>query len=266
MQSIVDEAATLVAKGYKEVTLLGQNVNSYRDGEHDFADLMQSVAGIDRGLRVRFTTSHPQDMSMKLIETIAGTENICKYIHLPIQSASGRILELMGRGYSIEHYRSLIGEIRRTIPGVSLTTDIISGFPTETEDDHRMTLSFMRELRYDGAYTFKYSPREHTKAWDMQDDVPDAVKGKRVLEIAEMQQGICLELNRQLIGTMVTVLVEGSSKKSVDDLTGRTDTNRTVVFPKGDESPGQYVDVMIDHVNSATLFGRRIRSNGEGHA
>lgn len=258
LKSIVDEVRTLVDQGYKEVTLLGQNVNSYRDGQYDFADLMRRVARVDRNLRVRFTTSHPQDMSDKLIQTIATTENICKYIHLPVQSASNKILELMNRSYTVEHYRALVEKIRRAIPGVSLTTDIISGFPTETEADHRMTLEFLKEVQYDGAYTFKYSAREHTKAWEMLDDVPDEEKGKRVYEVAEIQQEISLALNERLIRKVERVLVEGSSKKSVHDLTGRTDSNKTVVFLGSGERPGQYVDIVIDRVNSATLFGRRV--------
>ena len=266
LKSVVDEAAMLVGQGYKEVTLLGQNVNSYRDGENDFADLMQSVADLDRSLRVRFTTSHPQDMSEKLIETIASTGNICKHIHLPVQSGSNKILDLMNRGYTVEQYITLIEKIRRSIPGASVTTDIISGFPTETEADHRMTLELMREMRYDGAYTFKYSPREHTRAWEMNDEVSDEEKGMRVFEISEIQQKISFELNTNLIGNIERVLVEGPSRKSADDLTGSTDTNRSVVFLKTDEEPGQYVDVLIERVNSATLFGTRIRTNGNSVA
>jgi len=261
LQSVVNEVAMRGSQGYKEVTLLGQNVNSYRDGQNDFADLMESVAGVDRSVRVRFTTSHPQDMSDRLIQTIAGTENICKYVHLPVQSASNRILELMDRGYTVEQYLSRIEKIRKAIPGVSLTTDIISGFPTETEAEHRSTIEFMREVKYDGAYTFKYSPREHTKAWEMKDDVSDDEKGRRVFAITEMQREISLELNKRLIGNVERVLVEGASRKSAAELSGRTDTNRTVVFPKTDERPGQYADVLIERVNSATLFGTPVRAD-----
>lgn len=257
LPSIVREVEMLADRGFKEVTLLGQNVNSYLDDEHDFADLMRSVAEVNPGIRVRFTTSHPQDMSDKLIETIARYDNLCKYIHLPVQSGSNRILELMNRTYTIEHYLSLVGKIRSAMPGVSLTTDIISGFPTETEDEHRRTVELMKEVKYDGAYTFKYSPRENTKAWSMPDDVPEDVKGQRVYEITRLQQEISHSLNATLVGTVETVLVDGPSKKSADEFTGRTDTNKTVVFSANGERSGDYVAVHIERANSATLFGTR---------
>jgi tRNA-2-methylthio-N6-dimethylallyladenosine synthase len=257
LASVVEEVRSLADRGFKEVTLLGQNVNSYRDGNLDFADLMRSVAAVDRTVRIRFTTSHPQDMSDKLIETIASYSNICKYIHLPVQSGSDRILELMNRSYTIEHYLGLVEKIRKAMPEASLTTDIISGFPSETEEEHRMTMDLMREVRYDGAYTFKYSPRENTKAWEMKDDIPEEVKGQRVFEISRLQQRISHELNQKLIGKVEQVLVEGPSKKSDAEWTGRTDTNRTVVFPKNGEASGEYVDILIERCNPATLFGRQ---------
>ncbi|MBI4534707.1 MAG: tRNA (N6-isopentenyl adenosine(37)-C2)-methylthiotransferase MiaB [Ignavibacteriae bacterium] len=261
LDSVVQEVADLAYRGFKEVTLLGQNVNSYRDGENDFADLMRRVAEVDRTNRVRFTTSHPQDMSDKLIETIASNKNICKYIHLPIQSGSDRILKLMNRTYNVEHYLQLVDKIRNAIPGVSLTTDIISGFPTETEEDHQMTVKLMEEVRYDGAYTFKYSPRENTKAWYMDDDVSEEEKGERVSAITALQHQISLELNQRLIGTVEQILVEGESKKSAGDFTGRSDTNKTVIVPRNDERPGEYVNARIHSANSATLFGTREHTN-----
>jgi tRNA-2-methylthio-N6-dimethylallyladenosine synthase len=254
---VLDEVRGLAASGFREVTLLGQNVNSYDDGTHDFADLMRGVARVDRGMRVRFTTSHPEDMSDRLIEVIAGEENLCKYIHLPVQSGSDRILRLMNRTYTVEHYRKLVQKIRRAIPGVSLSTDLISGFPTETEDEHRMTVNLVRELRFDGAYTFKYSPRENTKAWELPDDITEEEKGARVWEITELQHAIALELNSAMIGSPVRVLVEGPSRKGDHDFTGRTDGNKTVVFPRSDERPGDLVELMIERANSATLFGVR---------
>jgi tRNA-2-methylthio-N6-dimethylallyladenosine synthase len=263
LRSVVDEVRTLVDQGFKEVTLLGQNVNSYRDGEYDFPDLMRSVAEVDRNMRVRFTTSHPQDMSDKLIETISKNDNICKYVHLPVQSGSNRILELMNRTYTIEHYISLVAKIRRAMPGVSLSTDIISGFPTETYTDHEATLAIMREVRYDGAYTFKYSARENTKAWQMIDDVSEEEKGCRVNELATLQHEISLELNQKMIGTTERVLIDGESKKSSEEWSARTDTNKVVVFPKGEERVGDYVDVLIQRANSATLLGKRIRAMEE---
>jgi tRNA-2-methylthio-N6-dimethylallyladenosine synthase len=263
LQSIVEEVALLAGQGYREVTLLGQNVNSYRDAENDFADLMARVAAVDGSVRIRFTTSHPQDMSDKLIDTIGSTGNIARYIHLPIQSASDRVLRMMNRTYTVDHYCSLVEKIRHALPGVSLTTDIISGFPTEALQDHERTVALMKEVRFDGAYTFKYSARENTRAWEMADDVSDEEKGRRVTEITELQQGISLELNRALLGRVERVLVEGPSRKRDADAMGRTDTNKTVVFPRTGEVRGEYVDVRIDRVNSATLFGQRVR---EGHA
>lgn len=255
LHSVVKEVEHLSTQGFKEVTLLGQNVNSYRDGEFDFADLLASVARVDRSMRVRFTTSHPQDMSDKLIDTIAEHENICNYIHLPVQSGSDRILQLMNRTYSANHYLKLVEKIKRRIPGVSLSTDIIAGFPTETEDDHRMTLDLMREVQYDGAFTFKYSPRENTKAWHMGDDVPEEVKVRRLTEIIELQREISWKRNQQHVGQTMEVLVEGPSKKSDEDFCGRTDTNKMVVFPKGEMKPGDYFNIKIERANSATLFG-----------
>lgn len=255
LESVRKEVEHLAARGFREVTLLGQNVNSYRDGTRDFADLMATVAGIDRTIRIRFTTSHPQDMSEKLIRTIAELENICSYVHLPVQSGSNRILELMNRSYTREHYLQLVGMIKDGIPGVSLSTDIISGFPTETEDDHRQTLDLLREVDFDGAFTFKYSPRENTKAWHMGDDVPDELKLERLNQIIDLQRDISLQKNQDMIGQRVEVLVEGESTKSPNDLCGRTDSNRMVVFPKGTTQIGKYITIRIERVNSATLFG-----------
>lgn len=256
LHSIVEEVQQLSSRGFKEVTLLGQNVNSYNDTGKDFADLLAACAVADRSIRVRFTTSHPQDLSDKLLYTIAEHPNICNYIHLPVQSGSNRILHLMNRTYTIEHYLGLIDKTRKIIPGVSFSTDIISGFPTETMEDHLMTLDVMQQVRYDGAYMFKYSPREGTKAFNMIDDVPDDVKSKRLNDIIELQQNISHEINQSLIGTEETVLVEGNSKKSDQFFAGRTDTNKVVVFPRVDNvSEGDYVKIKINRATSATLFG-----------
>ena len=257
LESVVGEVRDLALRGFREITLLGQNVNSFRDGNHDFAELMRKVAAVDRSMRIRFMTSHPQDMSDRLIEAIAEEVNICKYVHLPVQSGSDRILGLMNRTYTVDHFRRLVHRIRKAIPGVALSTDVISGFPSESGADHRLTVDLIRELRFDGAFTFKYSPREGTKAWDMEDSVPEEEKGRRVWEITELQHAIALEQNRELIGTTVRVLVEGPSKKSPHEYTGRTDTNKTAVFPHTDEQPGEFADVRIDRANSATLLGVR---------
>ena len=254
LQSIVNEVKSLSERGFKEVNLLGQNVNSYRDGNYDFADLLAAVAKVDPAMRIRFTTSHPQDFSDKLIYTIAEHENICNYIHLPIQSGSNRILKLMNRTYTVEHYLERIEKARQVIPNVSFSTDIIAGFPTETEEDHKMTLDVLREVRYDGAFMFKYSARERTKAYEMGDDVPDEVKTRRLNEIIELQQKISYEINQTLIGKQVEVLVEDYSKKSNDFYMGRTDTNKIVILPKEGLNIGDYCIATITRANSATLF------------
>lgn len=256
LESIVKEVEQLSMKGFREVSLLGQNVNSYDDNGSDFADLLAAVARVDSGMRVRFTTSHPQDLSDKLLETIAEYDNLCNYIHLPVQSGSNRVLELMNRTYTVEHYLNLIEKARKIIPGVSFSTDIITGFPTETLEDHLMTLELMDKVKYDGAYMFKYSPREGTKAFRMGDDVPEEVKTRRLQQIIELQQRHSLELNNLMIGKTERVLVEGFSKKSDKFFAGRTDTNKVAIFPVDENiSTGDYVDIKIDRVTSATLFG-----------
>ena len=255
LPGIVAEVERLSALGFKEVTLLGQNVNSYIDGTHDFADVLTAVAGVNPALRVRFTTSHPQDMSDRLVRAMADHENVCNYIHLPVQSGSDRILQEMNRTYTSAHYLELVRKIREAIPDVSLSTDIIAGFPSETDADHQQTLALMNEIRYDGAFMFKYSPREHTRAWEMRDDVSDDIKIARLNEIIDLQQTIALERNQLLVGRQVKVLIERDSAKSNHEWMGRTTTNKTVVFPKLQESVGDLVRVTINRCNSATLFG-----------
>ncbi|MGD1044029.1 MAG: tRNA (N6-isopentenyl adenosine(37)-C2)-methylthiotransferase MiaB [Bacteroidota bacterium] len=255
--SIVSEMEDLSHRGFKEVTLLGQNVNSYSDGAFDFADLLTAVADVDNKMRVRFMTSHPQDMSDKLIYAIASRDNICNYIHLPVQSGSNRILELMNRTYTRDQYLNLVSKIKKAISNVSISTDIISGFPTETEEDHKKTLDLLVEVEFDGAYTFKYSPRENTKAWQMGDDVPEGIKNRRLSEIIDLQRNISLRRNTTMIGDTVEVLVEGLSKKSVNEFCGRTDTNKMVVFPKNGDAIGDYLGIRIERANSATLFGTK---------
>jgi tRNA-2-methylthio-N6-dimethylallyladenosine synthase len=257
LTSIVAEIEDLSRRGFKEVTLLGQNVNSYSDSTYDFANLLVAVADVDKNMRVRFMTSHPQDMSDVLINAIASRDNICNYIHLPVQSGSNRILELMNRTYTKDQYLSLVRKIKKVIPDISLSTDIISGFPTETEDDHKKTLELLQEVEFDGAYTFKYSPRENTKAWHMGDDIPEEVKNCRLSEIIDCQRAISLRLNTIMIGNTVEVLIEGLSKKSISEFCGRTDTNKMVVFPKNGDVVGDYIGIRIERANSATLFGTK---------
>jgi tRNA-2-methylthio-N6-dimethylallyladenosine synthase len=256
LESVVAEVLQLSDRGFNEVTLLGQNVNSYNDNGSDFSDLLAACAEVNHSMRIRFTTSHPQDLSDKLLYTIAENKNICNYIHLPVQSGSDRILELMNRTYTIKHYLNLIERARKIIPGVSFSTDIIAGFPTETYEDHLKTLDVMREVKYDGAFMFKYSPREGTKAFRMTDDVSEETKTKRLQEIINLQQQISFELNQALIGTGETMLVEGFSKKSDQFLSGRTDSNKVLIIPFDEKiKPGDYVRVKINRATSATLFG-----------
>lgn len=261
--SIVDEAKSLFDQGFKEITLLGQNVNSYRDEQsgHNFAELLDACAKAVPEMRIRYTTSHPQDMSDQLIETMAMHNNICKYIHLPVQSGSNRILSLMNRTHPVEHYYERIDMIKKLIPHCALSTDIITGFPTETEEDHEATMELMRHVRYDGAYMFKYSPRERTKAWKMGDDIPDEVKVRRLNEIINQQNAIAREINQTLIGTIEKILVEGPSKKNPMEWQGRTDSNKVTIFPQNEQSPyviGDIIAVTIEKASSATLFGSLI--------
>ena len=274
LQSIITELENLSAREFKDVTLLGQNVNSYFDETSatggDFADLLSAAAKVDRTLRIRFSTSHPQDISDKLLYTIAEHPNLCNYIHLPVQSGSNRILELMNRTYTVEHYLNLIEKAKKIIPGVSFSTDIISGFPTETWEDHFATLEVMKQVRYDGAYMFKYSPREGTKAFRMEDDVSEEVKSKRLQEIIDLQHQISLEKNQDMIGTEEIILVEGFSKKSNEFIAGRTDTNKTVIVPINDKiKTSDYIKVKINRATSGTLFGdylSHIQTEKEGIA
>ncbi len=254
--SVVNEIRKLSERGFREVTLLGQNVNSYLDAENDFADLLAASALADRNMRIRFTTSHPQDLSDKLLYTIAEHPNLCNYIHLPVQSGSNRILELMNRTYTIEHYLDIIEKAKRIIPGVSFSTDIIAGFPTETWEDHLMTLEVMKHVRYDGAYMFKYSAREGTKAYRMDDDVTDEMKTKRLQEIIQLQQKISFEKNQDLLGKEEVVLIEGFSRKSDKFLAGRTDTNKVLIVPFDERiKEGAYIKAKITRATHATLFG-----------
>jgi tRNA-2-methylthio-N6-dimethylallyladenosine synthase len=266
LAGIVAEVEALARRGFREVTLLGQNVNSWSDAGRDFADLLEAVASVDTTMRIRFTTSHPQDMSRRLIDAIARRDNVCKYVHLPVQSGSDRILGLMNRTYDSAGYLSLIDRLRGAVPGVSLSTDVIVGFPTETGDDHRRTMELMERVGYDGAFMFKYSPREHTPAHAMGDDVPDDVKVGRLNEIIAMQNRVSHERNSRLVGTSVDILVEGPSKKSALEMQGRTDGNKMVIVG-GASAPaggfiGKIVPARIVRANSATLFGELAAVDG----
>ena len=253
--SITDEAKKLFGEGIKEITLLGQNVNSFNDGGKDFADLLKATALAVPRMRIRYITSHPYDCSPKLLETMAEFGNVCNYIHLPVQSGSERILKLMNRLYSVEQYLKVLNNAKKLMPGIGLSTDIIAGFPTETEDDHKLTLELMEEAEYDSAYTFAYSPRENTKAYRMEDDVDEETKQRRLEEIITLQRKISARINRKLTGFRKELLLENVSKKSADFMMGRTDCNKTVIVPKNGHKAGDFVNVLINSANSATLFG-----------
>jgi tRNA-2-methylthio-N6-dimethylallyladenosine synthase len=262
LASIVDECKELEQRGFKEITLLGQNVNSYEEpliGQvhgFDFSDLLRACALATPKVRYRYTTSHPQDFDQKLVDTMAEHDNICKYIHLPIQSGSDRVLKLMNRTYTRAHYMSIIEMIRRSMADAALSTDIIVGFCSETLEDHAMTKEVLREVGYDGAYMFNYSPRPNTRAYDtLPDDVPDAEKTRRLQEIIALQNGVSLQRNLLEIGREHTILIEGRSKKQESEWKGRTDTNKMVVFPRIDAEIGEYRRVRIERANSATLIG-----------
>ena len=257
--TIVREARELFDNGYREVTLLGQNVNSYRTGEVDFPALLRMVAEISPLLRVRFATSHPKDISDRLLETMASMPNICRAIHLPAQSGSSEMLRRMNRKYTREWYLDRVAAIRRYMPDCAITTDLIAGFSGETEQEHLETLSLMREVGYDFAYMFKYSERPGTFAQrNMADDVPDQVKTRRLSEIIELQNTLSEQSNRRDVGKEFEILVECTSKRSEQQLSGRTSQNKMVVFDRGTHRAGDYVRVRITGCSSATLFGEEV--------
>ena len=259
--SILNEVNDLRQKGYKEVTLLGQNVNSYRFEQEDgsvitFPILLRTVAEAIPDMRVRFTTSHPKDMSDETLHVIAEVPNVCKHIHLPVQSGSSRILKLMNRKYTREWYLERVAAIQRIIPDCGLSTDIFSGFHSETEEDHQMSLSLMRECAYDSAFMFKYSERPGTYASKhLPDDVPEEVKIRRLNELIELQNQLSAESNAKDVGKTFEVLVEGVSKRSKEQLFGRTEQNKVVVFDRGMHRIGDFVKVRITDSSSATLKG-----------
>jgi tRNA-2-methylthio-N6-dimethylallyladenosine synthase len=262
VRSILNELTDLEAKGYKEVTLLGQNVNSYKFQNPDFKlqitfpDLLKQVAEAAPSMRIRFTTSHPKDMSDETLEVIATHSNLCRSIHLPVQSGSNRILELMKRKYTREWYLDRISAIRRILPDASITTDIFAGFCSETEEDHQQSLSLMREVEYDMAFMFKYSERPGTFAsQNLPDDIPEETKIRRLNEIIALQNELSLKRNKTDIGKEFEVLVEGFSKRSKEHFYGRTSQNKVVIFPREGRRIGEFVKVKVTEVSSATLKG-----------
>jgi len=271
-QTIVHEAKYLFDQGYREVTLLGQNVDSYKwnmtskgeliDPEKpttNFAQLMEMVALVSPELRIRFSTSHPKDMTDDVLEVMAKYENICKYIHLPVQSGNSEILEKMNRGYSREWYLERIAAIRKFMPDCAISTDVIAGFCGETEAQHQETVSLMNEVRFDFAYMFKYSERPKTLAErKYADDIPEEEKNRRLNEIIQLQQQHSLESNQRAVGKTFRVLVEGVSKRSDAHLFGRNSQNAVIVFPRLQFEKGQYVDVLVESCTAATLIGQPV--------
>lgn len=261
LDGVVREAEALAASGCKQVTLLGQNVNSYRDGTHDFADLLLAVAEV-RGIeRVRFISPHPKDFPEKLLEAVASHPGICKHIHLPLQTGNDRILHLMDRTYTRAEYLALVDQIRTRCPEIVLTTDIIAGFCSETDAEFADTEDLIREVEYHLAYIFQYSERKNTiAARKYADDVPAGVKAARVTKLIEFQRGISLKKNREMIGKTVEVLVEGEGKRSSDQWMGRTDGNIVTVFPKTSDAlkPGSLASVRITDATITTLYGEAV--------
>ena len=259
IESILREVRDLRDKGYKEVTLLGQNVNSYKFEDIDFPTLLRRVAEEVPTMRVRFTTSHPKDMSDETLHVIAEVPNVCKHIHLPVQSGSDRILKLMNRKYTREWYMDRVNAIRRIIPDCALSTDIFVGYHSETEEDHQLSLSLMREVGYDSAFMFKYSERPGTYASKhLPDDIPEEEKIRRLNELIALQTEMSAIQNKKDEGKEFDVLVEGFSKRSREQLCGRTEQNKMVVFPKAGHHIGETVRVRITGSTSATLLGEAI--------
>ena len=259
-EDIVKEVAEAAAQGYKEVTLLGQNVNSYgKDHKQaDFAELLQMVDKVPGIKRVRFMTSHPKDLSDKVIAAIRDGEHLCEHIHLPVQYGSNRILKAMNRVYTVEKYKELVKHIRKELPEASLTTDLIVGFPGETDADFAEMLAFLKEIRYDSAYTFIYSKRSGTPAATMENQVADAVKKERLNRLMALQNEISLQINQKLLNTSLEVMVEGPSKNDSAVWTGRTRTNKIVLFTHNDEQIGDFVTIKITHPQTWVLKGERV--------
>ncbi len=272
-ESIIQEAQDMFDKGYREVTLLGQNVDSYKwnitkkneiidEGKPtvSFAQLLEKVALVNKDLRIRFSTSHPKDMTDDVLHTIAKYENICKYIHLPVQSGNSDVLKRMNRGYTREWYLNRIAAIRKIVPSAAISTDIITGFCGETDDEHQDTISLMKDVGYDFSYMFFYSERPKTLAErKFEDDIPEQLKKERLYEVQALQAELSLKANKKALGKEYRVLIEGVSKRSNEELFGRNSQNVTVIFPKENHKPGEYVNVKIIDFTSATLKGELIK-------
>lgn len=256
-ENIIREVRELAEKGYKEVTLLGQNVNSYRSSL-DFPGLLKAINSIDGIERIRFVTSHPKDLSIELIMAMRDLEKVCEHIHLPLQSGSSKILRLMNRGYDFDGYRRKVDLLRREVEGISITTDIIAGFPSETEEDHALTLKALKEIEYDGIFAFKFSPREGTVAAEMEGQLDDETKLGRLQEILHLQDEITLKLNKKLEGSTQEILVEGKSESDPSMMTGRTRTNKIVNFSGKRLYSGMIIQVKIIEAKRHSLLGQPV--------
>lgn len=256
--SILNDATSLIAQGYKEITLLGQNVNSYHHNGTDFADLLQKIATLSGDFRIRFMTSHPKDLSEKVVDVISSYDKICKYIHLPVQAGSNNILQAMNRKYTREHYLSLIELIRDKIPQVGITTDIMVGFPGESEQDFQDTLDLVEQVKFNSAFTFKYSRRKGTRADKMAEQVPEIVKKERIERLIRLQNDITAELSNEFVGKVVKVLIEDKSARKQNALCGREDSGRLVNIDGIGGQIGDFCNVKVTHAKSASLWGRII--------
>ncbi|MFQ5640102.1 MAG: tRNA (N6-isopentenyl adenosine(37)-C2)-methylthiotransferase MiaB [bacterium] len=257
--SVVEEVQRLASEGFKQVTLLGQNVNSYRSNGYDFADLMVSVAEVEGIERVRFTSPHPKDFPEKFLQVMAAHTKICNHIHLPVQSGNDRVLERMARTYTKKEFMALVDKIRQMIPGVSLSTDIIVGFSSETDEEFEDTVDVMQQVKFDSAFIFKYSQRQNTIASrKYRDDVPAQIKTERIVRLFELQKKISFKKNQEAIGKTCEVLVEGPSKRNPDEWMGRTDGNKIAVFERGDFKAGDLIHVKIEKSSANTLFARLV--------
>jgi tRNA-2-methylthio-N6-dimethylallyladenosine synthase len=255
IDALLAQVRELADQGYREVVYLGQTVNAYRDGDYDFSDLLRRTAAIDGLERIRFTSPHPSDMSERVIEAMATCAKIVPYLHLPLQTASNRVLERMERGYTVEQYAALVERLRAAVPELAFSTDIIVGFPGEEETDFRTTYGFMAEMRYDSAFMFKYSARDGTKAYKWGETLPEEEKGRRLQEIITLQERISGEINRQSIGQTVEVLVEGPAKRQEGWLAGKSGQFKTVVFPGSGARPGDLLPVRVVSATAHTLVG-----------
>lgn len=254
-ENIIKEIEELSEQGFREVTLLGQNVNSYRSSL-DFPGLLRAINSIDGIERIRFVTSHPKDLSIELIAAIRDLDKVCEHIHLPLQSGSSRVLRLMNRGYDYDEYRRKVDLLRKEVEGIAITTDIIAGFPGETEEDHNLTVRALKEIEYDGIFAFKYSPREGTVAATMEEQLDEEIKLRRLQEILNIQDEITLKINKKLEGSFQEILIEGKSESDPSMMTGRTRTNKIVNFSGNGFCPGTIIQVRIAEAKKHSLLGQ----------